>query len=362
MSSQFGSIFRISTWGESHGVSVGVVIDGCPPRIPLTVEMIQAALDRRRPGQSDIVSTRNESDTAEILSGVLNGLTLGTPIAIQVRNTDHRSAAYDEVARAYRPSHADYTYDAKYGIRAHAGGGRASARETIGRVAAGAVAQAVLQSFLPDLDVIAWVESVGEIQAERDAQGVTHALVASTPMRTSCPTVADTMMRYIKEIRAQGDSIGGTIRAIVRNAPAGLGDPVFDKLSATLAHAMFSIPAVKGFEIGSGFAGAKMRGSENNDAFYNDAGIVRTRTNHSGGIQGGISNGEPISLTIAFKPTATIMIEQETVNTQHNPCTITGKGRHDACVLPRAVPIVEAMAWLALADHFLSHRAQVGYP
>ncbi|OCA01999.1 chorismate synthase [Akkermansia glycaniphila] len=356
MSSSFGQIFRISTWGESHGAGVGVVIDGCPSRIPVSAEDIQRELDRRRPGQSEIVTPRDEADAVEILSGVLDGLTLGTPIALSVRNKDQRSTAYDEMQHTYRPSHADFCYDAKYGIRAWAGGGRASARETIGRVAAGAVAKAVVRALYPEVDVVAWVSKVHEVEAHADVYAVCREAVEGNMVRTADPDAVGPMVAAIKEARAQGDSLGGAVSCVVRNCPVGLGDPVFDKLEATLAHAMMSIPACRGFEVGSGFAAAGMRGTEHNDAFFMDGGKVRTRTNFSGGIQGGISNGEPIVMRMAFKPTATLMVEQETVNDQGEDVTLRGKGRHDACVLPRAVPIVEAMAWVTLCDHLLRQR------
>ena len=356
MSSSFGSVFRISTWGESHGVGVGVVIDGCPARVPLTREMIQAELDRRRPGQSDIVTPRNEADSVEILSGVLDGLTLGTPIALSVRNKDQRSTAYDEMQHTYRPSHADYCYDAKYGIRAWAGGGRASARETIGRVAAGAVARAVVRAICPQVEVLAWVQQVHTITCPVPAAEVSAAAIESNIVRTADAATAEQMAAAIREARNAGDSLGGVVACTVRNCPVGLGDPVFDKLEATLAHAMLSIPACKGFEVGSGFAAPLLKGSEHNDAFYMDGERVRTRTNNSGGIQGGISNGEDINLRLAFKPTATLMLEQETVNDAREAATLRGKGRHDPCVLPRAVPVVEAMAWLVLCDHLLKQR------
>ena len=360
MSSSFGQVFRISTWGESHGTGVGVVIDGCPSLVPVTEEDIQRELDRRRPGQSDIVTPRREEDRAEILSGVLDGKTLGTPIAISVRNKDHRSSAYDEMARTYRPSHADYTYDAKYGIRAWAGGGRASARETIGRVAAGAVARAVLKQAFPDMEVVAWVDQVHHVKASVDWGAVTASAIESNIVRTADPSAAEAMIAAIKEARDSGNTLGGVVKCVVRGCPPGLGDPVFDKLDATLAHAMMSIPATKAFAVGSGFEAADMTGLEHNDPFYMQGCRVRTTTNHSGGIQGGISNGEDILMRIGFKPTATLMIDQQTVNRDGEDARLKGRGRHDACVLPRAVPIVEAMAWLCLCDHYLrqrSHRA-----
>lgn len=356
MSSSFGSVFKISTWGESHGVGVGVVIDGCPARVRLCAQFIQEQLDRRRPGQSDIVTQRNEEDRVEILSGVLDGQTLGTPIALSVRNKDHRSSAYDEMQHTYRPSHADYCYDAKYGIRAWAGGGRASARETIGRVAAGAVAKAVVQQLYPEVGVVAWVQQIHNIICPTEPQRVNAATVESNIVRTADAASAEAMAEAIRNARAQGDSLGGIVACTVRNCPVGLGDPVFDKLEATLAHAMLSIPACKGFEVGSGFSAPLFTGQQHNDAFYMEGNRVRTRTNNSGGIQGGISNGEDINLRLAFKPTATLMLEQDTVNDSHEQVTLRGKGRHDACVLPRAIPVVEAMAWIVLADHILKQR------
>ncbi len=357
MSSTFGSAFRISTWGESHGVGVGVVIDGCPSCVPLAVEDIQRELDRRRPGQSDIVTPRQEEDRVEILSGVVDGKTLGTPIALSVRNKDHRSSAYDEMQHTYRPSHADYCYDAKYGIRAWAGGGRASARETVARVAAGAVARAVVRALCPGVDVLAWVSRVHHIPCPVEAAEVSREVVEGNIVRTADAASAEAMAAAIREARTAGDSLGGIVSCTVRNCPVGLGDPVFDKLEATLAHAMMSIPACKGFEVGSGFDAPNYRGSDHNDSFYMEGERVRTRSNRSGGIQGGISNGEDINLRLAFKPTATLMLPQETVNDAHEPTQLRGKGRHDPCVLPRAVPVVEAMAWLVLCDHLLRQKA-----
>lgn len=357
MSSSFGTLFKISTWGESHGTGTGVVIDGCPPRIPLSVEEIQRELDRRRPGQSDIVTPRQEADAVEILSGVLDGQTLGTPIALSVRNKDARSSSYDEMQHTYRPSHADYCYDAKYGIRAWAGGGRASARETIGRVAAGAVAQAVLKTLCPSIEIIAWVQQVHNIVCPLAPEQVQAAEIESNIVRTADPDTAKKMEAAIRHAKQSGDSLGGVIACVVRGCPAGLGDPVFDKLEATLAHAMMSIPACKGFEVGSGFAATQYTGAEHNDAFYMEGERVRTRTNRSGGIQGGISNGEDIVMRLAFKPTATILQIQPTITDTHQPAELKGKGRHDPCVLPRAVPVVEAMCRLVLADHLLRQRA-----
>jgi len=359
MGNRFGRLFQITTFGESHGPAVGVIIDGCPPRLSVTAEAIQLELDRRKPGQSRITTQRKEGDRVEILSGVDNGLSTGTALTLMVRNQDARSKDYSEMREKFRPSHADYTYQKKYGIRSVEGGGRASARETIGRVAAGAVAQQVLHAA--GIEVLAWVESVGDMRATVDAATVTLAEVEGNPVR--CPDVemAKRMFERIDLERKAGDSLGGVVTAIARGVPTGLGSPVFDKLEASLAQAMLSIPASKGFEIGSGFAGTRMRGSEHNDPFYtDDTGKVRTRSNYSGGIQGGISNGERIEIRVAFKPTATILKPQETVTVDGEATTLAGRGRHDPCVLPRAVPIVEAMMRLVLVDHLLLQRAQVG--
>jgi chorismate synthase len=360
MSSILGQNFRISTWGESHGVGVGVNIDGCPPLIELTEEDIQIELDRRRPGQSEIVTPRQEGDICEILSGTSEGKTLGTPIAILVRNQDQRPSSYNEMKDKYRPSHADYTYDAKYGFRAWHGGGRASARETIGRVAAAAVAKKVIHSLVPNLEILAWVKSIHDINADVDPDTVTAKEIESNIVRTGDARVVDKMIERIKEVRSDGNSVGGVVECVIRNCPAGLGAPVFDKLEAELAKAMMSIPATKGFEIGSGFAGTLMTGREHNDHFYMDGDRVRTKTNRSGGVQGGISNGENIIFRVAFKPTATIMTEQPTVTSDHQETDLKGRGRHDACVLPRAVPMVEAMASIIICDHMLRQRAQMG--
>ena len=357
MSSTFGEIFRIHTYGESHGGGVGVIIDGCPPCVPVTIEAVQKELDRRRPGQSEIVTPRKEADTAEILSGIHDGKTLGTPISIMVRNTDQRPSAYEEMAVKYRPSHADYTYDAKYGIRAPSGGGRASARETIGRVAAAAVGRQVLDQLSPGIEVLAWVKTIQNLEAKVDLETVTSEMIESNIVRTGDPAMAEEMISYIKKIRSDGNSVGGVIECVIRNCPVGLGEPIFDKLEAELAKAMLSIPATKGFEIGSGFAGTLLTGKEHNDPFEMKEGKIRTTTNHSGGVQGGISNGENIVFRVAFKPTATIISTQDTVTDKGENTTLQGKGRHDACVLPRAVPIVEAMATLVLTDHLLRQRA-----
>ena len=357
MSSSLGTLFRISTWGESHGPGVGVVIDGCPPKIPLSVEDLQKELDRRRPGQSKIVTPRKEADEAEILSGIENGLTTGAPIGILVRNTDQRPSAYTEMQSAYRPSHADYTYDAKYGIRSVSGGGRASARETIGRVAAGAIARKVLLRDLPSYECIAYVKSIHDLEADIDPNTVTAEQVESNIVRTADAAMVDPMVDLITQMRSEGNSVGGVIECVIRGIPPGLGEPVFDKLEADLAKAMMSLPATKGFEIGSGFEGTLMTGRDHNDEFFIEDGKVRTRTNRSGGVQGGISNGEPIIFRVAFKPTATILIEQNTVNNAGEETTLAARGRHDPCVLPRAVPMVEAMAHLILTDHWLRQKA-----
>jgi chorismate synthase len=355
MGNTFGHLFRVTTFGESHGAGLGVVVDGCPAKLELSVEEVQRELDRRRPGQSALVSQRREDDQVEILSGVDGGRTLGTPIAMLVRNRDARGRDYAELETKYRPSHADYTYDAKFGIRAIAGGGRASARETLGRVAAGAIAR----KLIAPVEIVAWVDEVGDIAAQVDADLVSVAEVEATPVRCPDPVAAAAMIERIEAARKAGDSLGGVVRAVAHRVPPGLGEPVFDKLDADLAKAMLSVPAVKGFEIGSGFAGTKMTGSTHNDLFYKAAdGRIRTRTNHSGGVQGGISNGEAITLRIAFKPTATIMRPQATVDRDGNESVLEPRGRHDPCVLPRAVPIVEAMLALVLADHTLRQKSR----
>ncbi len=357
MGSSFGQLFRITTFGESHGGGVGVVVDGCPPRIPLSEPDIQRELDRRRPGQSAIVSQRNEADRCEILSGVFEGQTLGTPIAILVRNEDARPDAYREMKETFRPSHADFTYEAKFGIRNWQGGGRASARETIGRVAAGAVARKVLAQLFPRLELLAYVVCVHDISAKLDSDSITAASVEASIVRCPDEAAASRMIARVEEARAGGDSLGGVIEAIVRRVPPGLGEPVFDKLEADLAKAMLSLPATKGFEIGSGFAASSMKGSEHNDPFEIREGKVRTTSNHSGGVQGGISNGENIIFRVAFKPTATIARPQRTVTAMKEETSLAARGRHDPCVLPRAVPMIEAMTALVLCDHALRQRA-----
>lgn len=357
MGNSFGTLFRISTWGESHGGGIGVVIDGCPPRLPLSEEDIQSELDRRRPGQSDITTPRKEADKATIVSGVYEGLTLGTPIAIYVPNGDHRPEAYKEMKDKFRPSHADFTYQTKFGIRNHEGGGRSSARETIGRVAAGAIAQKILK-HAGDIEVRAFVNRIHTIEAPEIKKFPSLEAVEASPIRCPHPETAETMVNFIKEMRSKGDSVGGVIECRVKNLPVGLGVPVFDRLEADLAKAMLSLPATKGFEVGSGFAGTELIGSEHNDAFIEKEGHVGTATNRSGGVQGGISNGEELVFRVAFKPTATILQKQATVDSDGQETELMGRGRHDPCVLPRAVPIVESMTALVLVDHWMRHKAQ----
>jgi chorismate synthase len=357
MGNIFGQLFRITTWGESHGGGVGVVVDGCPPRIKLTEADIQPDLDRRRPGQSKIVTPRKESDTIQILSGTFEGRTLGTPISMWVKNEDQRSEAYTEMATKFRPSHADYTYQAKFGIRAWPGGGRTSARETIGRVAAGAIAKKILRERF-DVEILAYVNQVQKICAEVDPNKVKLADVESNIVRCPDKAVAEKMIRLIEKMRAEGNTVGGIVTGVARGVPVGWGEPVFDRLEADLAKAMLSLPASKGFDIGSGFDGVTLTGLEHNDAFRAKGGKIFTTTNRSGGIQGGISNGETIYFRVAFKPVATVMHEQDTVDVNFKNTTLKGRGRHDPCVLPRAVPMVEAMTALVLVDHALRHKAQ----
>jgi chorismate synthase len=359
MGNTFGQAFRATTWGESHGGGVGAVVDGCPPRIELTEADIQPDLDRRRPGQSSLVTPRQESDTVRILSGTFEGRTLGTPICLAVANQDARPEAYIEIATKFRPSHADYTYQAKYGIRNWQGGGRTSARETVGRVAAGAVARKLLRVQY-GVEVLAFVTQVHRIHAVIDPDRVTFADVERTPVRCPDPDAAARMIARIEEVRSAGDTVGGIVECVARGVPPGWGDPVFDRLEADLAKAMLSLPASRGFELGSGFAAVEMTGREHNDAFRCPGGRVRTTTNRSGGIQGGISNGETIRFRVPFKPVATVMHAQPTVDVEGRETTLQGRGRHDPCVLPRAVPLVEAMALLVLADHALRQRAQCG--
>jgi chorismate synthase len=362
MGSTFGQLFRVTTFGESHGGGVGVVIDGCPPNIELSEAQIQLELDRRRPGQSKIATQRKEEDRCEILSGVFGVKTLGTPIAILVRNKDARPEDYMEIEEKFRPSHADFTYEAKYGIRNWQGGGRASARETIGRVAAGAVAKKILSMLYAEFEIVAYVTQIHEVVAKINRSTVNGKEIEKNIVRCPDAVAAKKMVSLIEEIRDKGDSVGGVIECVVRGIPAGLGEPVFDKLDADLAKAMLSIPATKGFEIGSGFAATRMRGTQHNDPFEMRGGRVRAATNNSGGVQGGISNGEEIYFRVAFKPTATIAHEQKTVTSSRKQTRLAARGRHDPCVLPRAVPIVEAMAALVLCDHALRQRAIDGRP
>ncbi len=356
MSSAFGTLFRVSTYGESHGGGVGAIIDGCPPRLAIDLAEIQHDLDRRRPGQSRLVTQRDEADQVEILSGVYDGYTTGTPIGLLVRNGDARPAAYDHLKDVYRPSHADFTYDQKYGFRNHEGGGRSSARETIGRVAAAAIARKLLQT-VADVEVLAWVSSVHEINSTVDSATVSLADVEASPTRCPDPVAAAAMTTAIEQARRDGDSLGGVVTCVARRVPTGLGEPVFDRLDADLAKGALSLPASKGFEIGSGFGATTMTGLSHNDPFVPGVDGPRTASNNSGGVQGGISNGADVIFRVAFKPTGTISSEQDTVNTDGEAVRLAAKGRHDPCVLPRAVPMVEAMALLTLADHWLRQQA-----
>jgi chorismate synthase len=359
MPNSFGKLFTVTTWGESHGPAVGAVVDGCPPRLPLAAEEIQLELDRRRPGQSDIVTPRKEADRVEILAGVFEGRTTGAPISMLVRGSDARPGAYDEMREKFRPSHADFTYQAKYGIRDHRGGGRSSARETIGRVAAGAIAKKIL-ALAGGVEIRAYLTRVHDIAVPDGLldKFPTLADVEATPVRCPHGPTAERMIARIKEARSAGDSVGGIIHCRIRGVPPGLGEPVFDRLEADLGKAMLSLPATKGFEIGSGFAGTLLKGSEHNDPFRMHGGTVRTSTNRSGGVQGGISNGEEITFNVGFKPTATILQPQATVDIHGHDTELSARGRHDPCVVPRAVPIVEAMAALVLVDHWMRNSAQ----
>ena len=359
MASSFGQLFRITTWGESHGGGVGVVVDGCPPRLRLSEADIQPDLDRRRPGQSKIVTPRKESDKVQILSGTFEGKTLGTPICLWVKNEDARSEAYNEMKDKFRPSHADFTYFAKYGIRAWQGGGRASARETVGRVAAGAIAKKILRVKF-GVEILAYVKQVQKIIGEVDPENVKFHDIESNIVRCPDSDAAVKMIRLIEKMRGAGDTVGGIVEGVARGVPAGWGEPVFDKLEADLAKAMLSLPASKAFEVGSGFGGILLTGRQHNDPFRAKDRKVFTTTNFSGGIQGGISNGQTIFFRAAFKPVATVMHEQDTVDVKFHNTTLKGRGRHDPCVLPRAVPMVEAMTALVLVDHALRHKAQCG--
>lgn len=349
-----GKLFRITNWGESHGKAIGVVIEGCPSMLELSEEDIQKELDRRKPGQSDITTQRKEDDKIEILSGVFNGKTTGAPISLIIFNKDFKPEDYKEMQLKFRPSHADFTYSQKYGIRDYNGGGRSSARITAGNVAAGAIAKKLLKK--EGIEIIAYVKKIKDIEAEFMPDDVTMEDVESNIVRCPDKKTAEKMIAMIEKAKNEGDSLGGVIECVIKNVPVGLGEPIFDKLSADLGKAMLSINATKGFEIGSGFKGTELYGSEQNDEFYNDNGKIKTKTNNSGGIQGGITNGMPIIFRTAFKPTSTIQKKQNTVDNSGNEVELEAKGRHDPCVLPRAVPIVEAMAALTICDHYLRNK------
>ena len=355
MSSTYGKIFKISTFGESHGRAIGVVVDGCPSGVAFDEMLVQNELDRRKPGQSRITTQRKEADSFEVLSGVFEGKTTGTPIALVIFNEDQKSKDYAHIADKFRPSHADYTYSTKYGVRDYRGGGRSSARETAARVAAGALAKMVLNHY--DIEIYSYVSQVGAMRLNKSYKELDLSKIEDNAVRCPDDEMAEKMFNYIDQVRKDGDSIGGVITGVIKNVPAGWGEPVFDKLHAELGKAMLSINAVKGFEYGSGFDGVELLGSQHNDSFFTDeTGKVKTKTNHSGGIQGGISNGEDIYFRVAFKPVATIMIDQDSVNEVGDAVTVSGKGRHDPCVLPRAVPIVDAMSALVLVDAMLRAR------
>ena len=361
MSSSFGTLYKVSTYGESHCKGVGVVIDGCPPGLSLTEKDIQPQLDRRRPGQSALTTDRNEADQVTILSGTENGKTLGTPIALHVNNKDQRPQDYGNISDVPRPSHADFTYQMKYGIRAASGGGRSSARETIGTVASGAVAMKILKEKY-NTEIVAWVTSAGTVSSEPvDHNTITRDQVDKHITRCPDPMAAERMEKLILELKDIGDSTGGTVSCVIRNTPVGIGEPSYEKLEAKLAQAMLAIPSTKGFEIGSGFAGTTLRGSEHNDPFVFKNGRLGTSTNNSGGIQGGISNGEPILFKIAFKPPATISLPQDTANFAGEKSVMEAKGRHDPCVVPRAVPIVEGMAALVILDMAMRQEARKAF-
>ena len=355
MGSTFGNLFRIHTFGESHGVALGVVIDGCPAGLEIDEVFIQSELDRRKPGQSKITTQRKEADEFEIVSGVFEGRSTGMPISIIIRNGDQRSKDYSHIADKFRPSHADFTFQAKYGFRDYRGGGRSSARETVARVAAGAIAKLLLKHY--GITCQAYVSQVGDLKLEKAYTDMQLEEAENNIVRCPDPTTAEAMIELIDQTRKNRDTIGGVVTGVIQGTPVGLGEPVFDKLHAELGKAMLSINAVKGFEYGSGFEGVKMKGSEHNDAFYTEDKTVKTKTNHSGGIQGGISNGEDIYFNVAFKPVATIMQDQESINEAGESITVSGKGRHDPCVVPRAVPIVEAMSALVIADYLLISRS-----
>ena len=360
MASSFGTLFRVATFGESHGRAIGCIVDGCPARVPLSEADLQPQLDRRRPGSSALTTPRKETDAVSILSGVERGLSLGTPIALSIPNADTRPGDYAEMESVPRPSHADFTYAEKYGLRARSGGGRASARETAARVAAGALAEKMLSVFSP-VQIVAWVESVGDVQAPRpNLDSISRSLVDSSPVRCPDPDAAPRLVAAVEAARDAGDSVGGVVACVCRGVPPGWGEPVFDKLTALLAHAMMSIPATRGFEIGEGFAATRLRGSQHNDPFEAaPGGRIRPASNRCGGIQGGISNGRHVFFRVAFKPVSTISLPQKTVAFDGSPVVFEAKGRHDPCVLPRAVPVVESMAALVLADVFLQQQIQL---
>ncbi|MDB5274642.1 MAG: aroC [Chitinophagaceae bacterium] len=355
MSNSYGTLFRISTFGESHGEAVGVIVDGCPAGITVDVDFIQSELDRRKPGQSKITTQRKEEDRIEILSGVFEGKSTGSPIAMMVRNADARSKDYSHIAEKFRPSHADYTYHVKYGVRDYRGGGRSSARETLARVAAGALAKTVLSQL--GISIQAYVSQVGPLKLNKPYTELDLSKTEDNILRCPDPEMAEKMIAFIDETRKNQDTVGGVVTGVIKGTPVGLGEPAFDKLHAELGKAMLSINAVKGFEYGSGFEGVELFGSQHNDPFVIENGKVRTLTNHSGGIQGGISNGEDIYFKVAFKPVATLMKDQESITTTGEATTVSGKGRHDPCVVPRAVPIVEAMAALVILDHYLINKS-----
>ena len=345
----FGKLFKLTTFGESHGAAIGGIIDGCPAGIKLDLDKIQEDLDKRKPGQSAIVTQRKELDKVEFLSGIFEGVTTGTPIGFIIQNTNQKSQDYSHIKDTFRPSHADYTYSEKYGVRDYRGGGRSSARETACRVVGGAIAKQLTSG----IEIVAFTSSVGSIHLEKETKELDFSLIESNPVRCPDPETAERMEKYIREIRSQGDTVGGIVKCVIKNVPVGLGEPVFDKLHAVLGQAMLSINAVKGFEFGSGFEGTELKGSEHNDLFNQDG---STKTNLSGGIQGGISNGMDIYFRVAFKPVATIMQKQKTINSKGEFIEMQGKGRHDPCVVPRAIPIVEAMAALVMADFYLQNK------
>lgn len=354
MGNIYGKIFTVTTFGESHGPAIGATIDGCPAGVTIDLGFIQSELARRKPGQSKITTQRKEEDQVEILSGVFEGKSTGTPIALLIRNQDQKSKDYSHISDKFRPSHADFTYQEKYGIRDYRGGGRSSARETAARVAAGAIAKLMLREF--GVSFHAFVSQVGDLKLEKKYTELDLSKAEENAVRCPDPETAQKMFNYIDEVRKNRDTVGGIVTGVIKGTPVGLGEPVFDKLHAEMGKAMLSINAVKGFEYGSGFEGVKLKGSEHNDEFYKDGDQVRTRTNHSGGVQGGISNGEDIYFNVAFKPVATLMKDQNSVDQAGKEVTVSGKGRHDPCVVPRAVPIVEAMAALVIADFLLISR------